>query len=122
MNKVIVEESAKEKEEPAGTEAKESSSEEQGEKSGIGNISFVSCATGSESLEPSSLESEKEEEGGFVSVCWLLAFDNCFHCSDLVLFSVLFLSEAKPRLTKETNGVTWWCDASLGQGEVLRFT
>jgi len=61
LNKVIVEESAKEAKESIPTEGKEMA-DEVTEKSGIGNISFVSCATGNEAMEPSSLVSEPEEE------------------------------------------------------------
>merc|ERR1719370_1564187 len=82
LNKVIVEESAKEADETKeATEAKEQQPEDpekftsladSTEKSGLGSISFVSCATGADAIEqPPSLVSETEEE-------------------------------AKPRLTKET--------------------
>ena len=72
LNKVIVEESAREAEE--SPEASEPS-EEVAENSGIGSISFVSCATGSEALHTSSLASEPEEGGCFMHMdasCYLL--------------------------------------------------
>merc|ERR1719460_2640477 len=83
LNKVIVEESAREADETKeATEAREHQPEDaekftslgegSSEKSGLGSISFVSCATGADAIEqPPSLVSETEEE-------------------------------AKPRLTKET--------------------
>ena len=72
LNKVIVEESAKEADETKeATEAKEQQPEDpekftslgdSTEKSGLGSISFVSCATGADAIEqPPSLVSETEE-------------------------------------------------------------
>ena len=71
LNKVIVEESAKEADETKeATEAKEQQPEDpekftsladSTEKSGLGSISFVSCATGADAIEPPSLVSESEE-------------------------------------------------------------
>ena len=98
LNKVIVEESAREAEEsPEASEPSEEAAENT-ENSGIGSISFVSCATGSEALQTSSLASEPEEGGCFVHMdasCQLLWVSLYY-----VFFS--FLSEAKPRLTRET--------------------
>jgi len=70
LNKVIVAESAKEADETKeATEAREPEDPEKftsladsSEKSGLGSISFVSCATGAEAIEPPSLVSEAEEE------------------------------------------------------------
>ena len=72
LNKVIVEESAKEADETKeATEAKEQQPEDpekftsladSTEKSGLGSISFVSCATGADAIEQlPSLVSETEE-------------------------------------------------------------
>ena len=69
LNKVIVAESAKEVDETKeATEAREPEDPEKftsladsSEKSGLGSISFVSCATGAEAIEPPSLVSEAEE-------------------------------------------------------------
>jgi len=71
LNKVIVAESAREAEETKeATEAREPEDPEKftsladsSEKSGLGSISFVSCATGADAIEPPSLVSEAEEEG-----------------------------------------------------------
>jgi len=70
LNKVIVAESAREAEETKeATEAREPEDPEKftsladsSEKSGLGSISFVSCATGADAIEPPSLVSEAEEE------------------------------------------------------------
>ena len=73
LNKVIVEESAREADETKeATEAREHQPEDaekftslgegSSEKSGLGSISFVSCATGADAIEqPPSLVSETEE-------------------------------------------------------------
>ena len=69
LNKVIVAESAKEADETKeATEAREPEDPEKftsladsSEKSGLGSISFVSCATGADAIEPPSLVSEAEE-------------------------------------------------------------
>eukprot|EP00092_Neocalanus_flemingeri_P008970 GFUD01009651.1.p1 GENE.GFUD01009651.1~~GFUD01009651.1.p1 ORF type:complete len:1277 (+),score=282.33 GFUD01009651.1:760-4590(+) len=62
MNKVIVEESAKEVEETnAQGAAKSEEISDVSVKSAIGSISFVSCATGDESLQPTSLNEPEEE-------------------------------------------------------------
>ena len=64
MNKIIVEESAKEVEETnAQGAAKAEEISDVNVKSAIGSISFVSCATGDESLQPTSLN--EPEEGRF---------------------------------------------------------
>eukprot|EP00092_Neocalanus_flemingeri_P028350 GFUD01030787.1.p1 GENE.GFUD01030787.1~~GFUD01030787.1.p1 ORF type:complete len:1108 (+),score=232.96 GFUD01030787.1:653-3976(+) len=61
MNKVIVEESAKEVEETnAQGAAKSEEISDVSVKSAIGSISFVSCATGDESLQPTSLNEPEE--------------------------------------------------------------
>ena len=61
MNKNIVEESAKEVEE-TNTQSAEKAEEvsDVSVKSAIGSISFVSCATGDESLQPTSLNEPEE--------------------------------------------------------------
>merc|ERR1711892_499415 len=61
MNKIIVEESAKEVEElNIQGEAKAEEISDVSVKSAIGSISFVSCATGDESLQPTSLDQPEE--------------------------------------------------------------
>ena len=63
MNKIILEESAKEVEETSSqSSAKAEEISDVSVKSAIGSISFVSCATGDESLQPTSLN--QCEEGG----------------------------------------------------------
>jgi len=62
MNKIIVEESAKEVDESNSQgAAKAEDVSDVNVKSAIGSISFVSCATGDESLQPSSLDQTEEE-------------------------------------------------------------
>jgi len=62
MNKIILEESAKEVEETSSqSSAKAEEISDVSVKSAIGSISFVSCATGDESLQPTSLNQSEEE-------------------------------------------------------------
>ena len=112
LNKVIVEESAREADETKeATEAKEQQNPEDPEKftslgeggttekSGLGSISFVSCATGEDAIEqppPTSLVSESED-GKLLFFSFLSVFYPRF-----ILIFLSFFSEAKPRLTKET--------------------
>ena len=67
MNKIIVEESAKEV-------AKESAEEgeEANPNTAMGSISFVSCATGEDSVDPQSLGVQEEGENVFIVVIQLL--------------------------------------------------
>jgi len=61
MNKIILEESAKEVEETSSqSSAKAEEISDVSVKSAIGSISFVSCATGDESLQPTSLNQVEE--------------------------------------------------------------
>ena len=69
LNKVIVEESAREADETKEATEQQAEDPEKftsladatAEKSGLGSISFVSCATGADAIEPPSLVSEAEE-------------------------------------------------------------
>jgi len=62
MNKIILEESAKEVEETSSqSSAKAEEISDVSVKSAIGSISFVSCATGDEGLQPTSLNQVEEE-------------------------------------------------------------
>ena len=65
MNKIIVEESAKEV-------AKESAEEGEEANTAMGSISFVSCATGEDSVDPQSLGVQEEGENVFIVVIQLL--------------------------------------------------
>ena len=87
LNKVIVEESAREADETK--EATEQQAEDPEkftsladatvEKSGLGSISFVSCATGADAIEPPSLVSEAEEgKMLFFSVQVIVAISSVF--------------------------------------------
>ena len=111
LNKVIVEESAREADETKeATEAQEQQPEDPekftsladatAEKSGLGSISFVSCATGADAIEPPSLVSEAEE--GKLLLFPVRRYIICFYPPFLLLIFLSFFSEAKPRLTKET--------------------
>ena len=109
LNKVIVEESAREADETKEATEQQAEDPEKftsladatAEKSGLGSISFVSCATGADAIEPPSLVSEAEEgKLRFFPVHRLYII--CFYPPFLLLIFLSFFSEAKPRLTKET--------------------
>ena len=108
LNKVIVEESAREADEtkeateqqPEDPEKFTSLADATAEKSGLGSISFVSCATGADAIEPPSLVSEAEE--GKLLLFPVCRYIICFYPPFFLIIFLSFFSEAKPRLTKET--------------------
>ena len=99
LNKVIVEESAKEAQENTAVEAKDPSEDIPPENSGIGSISFVSCATGDEAMEPSSLVSEPEEGKSTTSIQSL----HHWTCFVFYLRFVLFFSRIKTSADKRNS-------------------
>ena len=90
LNKVIVEESSRESNSPGGKRAEEAG--EESVKNTIGSISFVSCATGEQSMQ------HQQEEGRRAANPPRMIFISVF----IYLFIFISFLEGRTRLTKET--------------------